>query len=88
MTTTVTANAENIGLGGNVSGYRMGVVRSHGYAAQNDLLKVANATAIFAAITFVDASGAAGTCTVTGTTNVVTVTDATATAHTTIVWYT
>lgn len=86
MTTNVTASATIIGLGGNTAGYKSGVIRSHGYAAQNDTLTVPNFTAIFGAITFVDASGAEGTCTVTGTTNVVTVTDATATAHTTIVW--
>ena len=83
--TNVDCQAVREGLGGNADGVKVGIIRSHAYAAQNDTITVTNASSILAAITFVDATNAVATCTF--ATNVVTITDATATAHTTIVWY-
>jgi hypothetical protein len=83
--TNTNVQAVREGIGGNADGVKVGIIRSHAYAAKNDTITVTNAQEILAAITFVDATNAVGTCTF--ATNVVTVTDATATAHTTIVWY-
>jgi len=81
----VNSKAVREGIGGNPTGVKVGVIRSHAYVTQNDTLTVTNATEILAAITFVDATNAVATCTF--ATNVVTITDSTTTAHTTIVWY-
>ena len=86
MTDNTNVEVVSVGIGGNANGVKHGIIRSHAYGTQNDTVTVTNATTIIDATTVIDATNGAGTCTF--ATNVVTVTDDTATAHTTKIWYT
>jgi hypothetical protein len=83
--TNVDVQAVRIGIGGNDSGVKIGIIEGHAKAAQNDTITVTNAQSILAAWSVADATNAPSTCTF--ATNVVTLTSVTTDAHTTVVIY-
>lgn len=80
---TVERLAEN-GLASN-SGLKFGVIDSATKAAQNDTLTVTNATTVIMAVAITDADGVADPVTI--STNVLTLTGATATSPTVFIVY-
>jgi len=73
--TNVNATVIPIGIGGNVEGYKMGWLVGVAKAAQNDTITVTNAKIVLGPL-LRTAAGVLETCTVTGTSNVITCTSA------------
>jgi len=76
MTTNVAVViTDNIGIGGNASGKRLGVVDSAAKGAQNDTLTISNASSIVVAELYDDTSGVLDPATISS--NVITLTGST-----------